>query len=77
MCPLHHPNLVKLWGGVWNEGADKLCIVLEFCATGSLSTFLCKDPGTWEGLRHGLALGAAKGLRYLHHELNEPLIHRQ
>lgn len=32
--------------------------------------------GTWEGLRHGLALGIAKGLRYLHHGLAEPLIHR-
>ena len=31
MCPLHHPHLVKLIGGVWNEGADQLCIVLEYC----------------------------------------------
>ena len=30
MAPLHHPNLVKLYGGCWNEGADKLCIVLEY-----------------------------------------------
>jgi serine/threonine protein kinase len=90
MAPLHHPNLVRLFGGVWNEGADKLCIVLEFCANGSLKTFLTpKCPrffvtskirretvGTWESLRHGLALGTAKGLAYIHHELAEPLIHR-
>ena len=36
MAPLSHPNLVKLYGGCWNEGADKLCIVLEFCARGDL-----------------------------------------
>ena len=76
MAPLHHPNLVRLWGGVWNEGADKLCIVLEFCANGSLKSFLKEDPGTWAGVRHGLAIGTAKALAYLHHELAEPLIHR-
>ena len=76
MAPLHHPNLVQLVGGVWNEGADKLCIVLEFCANGSLKSFLRDDPGTWAGMRHGLALNTAKGLAYLHHELAEPLIHR-
>ena len=76
MAPLHHPNLVKLWGGVWNEGADKLCIVLEFCANGSLKSFLKKGAGTWTGMRHGLAVDTAKGLAYLHHELAEPLIHR-
>ena len=76
MCPLHHSNLVRLYGGVWNEGADKLCIVLEYCGNGSFKTFLKEDTGTWEDLRHGLALGAAHGLAYLHHELKEPLIHR-
>ena len=85
MAPLHHPNLVRLWGGVWNEGADKLCIVLEFCHNGSLDSFLGQEnlqgtPSsaiTWEdGLHYGLALGVAKCLSYLHHDLSEPLIHR-
>ena len=76
MAPLHHPNLVRLWGGVWNEGADKLCIVLELCPHGSFNTYLKRVEGTWEDLHHGLALGTAKCLSYLHHELAEPLIHR-
>ena len=76
MAPLHHPNLVRLWGGVWNEGADKLCIVLELCPHGSFNIFLKRVEGTWEDLHHGLALGTAKCLSYLHHELAEPLIHR-
>ena len=69
-------NLVMLFGGVWNEGADKLCIVLEFCANGSFKTFLKGNESSWIDLRHGLALGTAKGLAYLHHGLTEPLIHR-
>ena len=76
MCPLHHKNLVRLYGGVWIEGADKLCIVLEYCKLGSLNTFLAEEAGTWEDLRHGLALDVASCLSYLHHDMKEPLIHR-
>ena len=76
MAPLHHQHLVRLYGGVWNEGADKLCIVLEFCANGSLKSFLKGSKSSWAGLRRSLAVGTAKGLAYLHHELAEPLIHR-
>ena len=53
-----------------------MCIVLELCQHGSLTTFLKDEAGTWEGLRYGLALGGAKCLSYLHHDLKEPLIHR-
>ena len=40
MTPFNHPNLVKLYGGCWNEGPDKLCLVLEFCPKGSLRTLM-------------------------------------
>ena len=64
MCPLHHSNLVRLYGGVWNEGADKLCIVLELCANGSLDGFLrLRTATSWNQLGYGLALGASKGMR--------------
>ena len=41
-----------------------------------LKAFLREEVGTWTGMRHGLAVDTAKGLAYLHHDLAEPLIHR-
>ena len=78
MAPLRHPNLVKLYGGCWNEGADKLCIVLEYASRGSLKTIMAGNDvfGTWASPRYDWALGVAQCFKYLHHELNEPLIHR-
>ena len=78
MTPLNHPNLVKLYGGCWNEGPDKLCLVLEFCPMGSLRTLMdgTKRLGTWADPRVNLALGIARCFKYLHHGLNDPVIHR-
>ena len=78
MTPLNHPNLVKLYGGCWNEGPDKLCLVLEFCPMGSLRTLMdgTKRLGTWADPRINLALGIALCFKYLHHGLNDPVIHR-
>lgn len=77
MAPLRHVNIVRLWGGCWNEGADKLCIVLEFASKGSLKSLMDRtEVGTWASPRFDWALGLARGFKYLHHELNEPLIHR-
>ena len=78
MAPLKHPNLVHLHGAVWNEGPDKLCLVLDYVSGGSLREVL--RPGTrgvtWNIEGFGLAHGVAKCFRYLHHELREPLVHR-
>ncbi len=78
MTPLNHPNLVKFYGGVWSEGADKLCLVLEYCSRGSLLTLMdgTKRLGTWADPRFNLALGIAQCFKYLHHGLNDPVIHR-
>ena len=66
-----------------SEGADKLCIILEFCPHGSLKTFLGGDTSEsngefmeWDTGLHALALGVAECLRYLHHDLGSALIHR-
>ena len=78
MAPLHHSNLVHLFGAVWSEGPDKLCIVLEYVEGGSLQDVLV--PGlnrvTWSGAGFGLAHGTAKCMRYLHHDLRDPILHR-
>ena len=78
MAPLKHPNLVHLHGAVWNEGPDKLCLVLEYIEGGTLRDVL--RPGlrgvTWNIEGFGLAHGVAKCFRYLHHELREPVLHR-
>ncbi|XP_076954664.1 receptor-like cytoplasmic kinase 176 [Bidens hawaiensis] len=63
---LHHPNLVQLIGYCL-EG-DKRLLVYEFMSRGSLENHLFKrssKPLSWT-LRLKAALGAAKGLAYLH-----------
>ena len=65
-------------GACWTDGPDKLCLLLEYCAQGSVNTIL-KDPKyTWFKTNHKLALGIAQCFKYLHHEQpnGKPLIHR-
>ena len=77
MAPLKHPHLVRMYGGVWSEGPDKLCLVLEYVDGGSLRGWLTPmKAGAWENPRFGFAHGIAKCFRYLHLERPEPLIHR-
>merc|ERR1711871_742818 len=64
-------------GACWQDGPDKLALVLELASRGSLATFFKQDTeGTWAEPRYGFALGVAKCMKYLHHELSKPLIHR-
>ncbi|KAL5199436.1 hypothetical protein ABZP36_020639 [Zizania latifolia] len=63
---LSHPNLVKLLGYCWED--KELLLVYEFMAKGSLENHLFKrgcPPLTWE-LRLKIAIGAARGLAFLH-----------
>ena len=78
MAPLHHPNLVNMIGACWNDGPDKLCLVLEFCDRGTVRDLLKSEAHTWLSTHYNLALGIAKCFRYLHHEQpnGEALIHR-
>ncbi|PKI63230.1 hypothetical protein CRG98_016415 [Punica granatum] len=72
---LHHPNLVKLIG-YCQEGEHRL-LVYEYMPRGSLESHLF---GTWPqplpwGVRVKVAIGAARGLAFLH-ESEQPVIYR-
>ncbi|KAK2648714.1 hypothetical protein Ddye_016203 [Dipteronia dyeriana] len=75
---LHHRNLVKLIG-ICIEGRMR-CLVYELVRNGSVESHLHgfdKNEGTldWEA-RMKIALGAARGLAYLHEDSNPRVIHR-
>ncbi|CAL5060754.1 unnamed protein product [Urochloa decumbens] len=63
---LSHPNLVKLLGYCFED--KELLLVYEFMAKGSLENHLFRRgcaPLSWE-LRLKIAIGAARGLAFLH-----------
>ncbi|XP_057722521.1 receptor-like serine/threonine-protein kinase ALE2 [Arachis stenosperma] len=75
---LHHRNLVKLLG-ICIEGRRR-CLVYELVHNGSVESHLHgvdkkKGPLDWEA-RMKIALGAARGLAYLHEDSNPRVIHR-
>ncbi|KAL5538880.1 hypothetical protein UlMin_043123 [Ulmus minor] len=75
---LHHRNLVKLIG-ICIEGR-KRCLVYEIVHNGSVESHLHgvdkeKGPLDWDA-RMKIALGAARGLAYLHEDSNPRVIHR-
>lgn len=75
---LHHRNLVKLLG-VCIEGR-KCCLIYELVHNGSVESHLHgvdkrKEPLDWDA-RVKIALGAARGLAYLHEDSNPHVIHR-
>ncbi|KAG8367431.1 hypothetical protein BUALT_Bualt16G0071300 [Buddleja alternifolia] len=71
---LHHPNLVKLIGYCIED--DQRLLVYEFMTRGSLENHLFRRtiPLPWSN-RIKIALGAAKGLAFLHCG-TEPVIYR-
>ncbi|XP_026399531.1 proline-rich receptor-like protein kinase PERK10 isoform X3 [Papaver somniferum] len=75
---LHHRNLVKLIGICIEEKAR--CLVYELIANGSVESHLHGPdkeiaPLDW-GSRIKIALGAARGLAYLHEDSSPHVIHR-
>ena len=34
MSPLRHPNIIFFYGGVWLEGASRMCLVVEYAGRG-------------------------------------------
>ncbi|CAD6234646.1 unnamed protein product [Miscanthus lutarioriparius] len=70
-----HRNLVRLLG-FCHEGANRL-LVYEYMSNGSLAERLFKNSGgppVWSE-RMGIALDVARGLHYLHDELDSRVIH--
>uniref|UniRef100_A0A2P2JSF5 Receptor-like serine/threonine-protein kinase ALE2 isoform X1 n=1 Tax=Rhizophora mucronata TaxID=61149 RepID=A0A2P2JSF5_RHIMU len=75
---LHHRNLVKLIG-TCTEGHIH-CLVYELIPNGSVESHLHgvdkkTDPLDWDA-RMKIALGAARGLAYLHEDSSPCVIHR-
>ncbi|PNT69428.1 hypothetical protein BRADI_3g55237v3 [Brachypodium distachyon] len=75
---LHHRNLVKLIGICIER--TRRCLVYELIRNGSVESHLHgadKDKGmlNWD-VRMKIALGAARGLAYLHEDSNPHVIHR-
>ncbi|KAL2335556.1 hypothetical protein Fmac_016769 [Flemingia macrophylla] len=72
---LLHPNLVKLIGFCIED--DQRLLVYEFMPRGSLENHLFRRPLPlpWS-IRMKIALGAAKGLAFLHEEAQRPIIYR-
>ncbi|XP_047315199.1 receptor-like serine/threonine-protein kinase ALE2 isoform X5 [Impatiens glandulifera] len=74
---LHHRNLVKLLGICFEERIR--CLVYELIPNGSVEAHLHgtdkKESLDWD-TRLKIALGAARGLAYLHEDSNPRVIHR-
>eukprot|EP00252_Welwitschia_mirabilis_P002024 TRINITY_DN11974_c0_g1_i1.p1 TRINITY_DN11974_c0_g1~~TRINITY_DN11974_c0_g1_i1.p1 ORF type:complete len:285 (-),score=53.62 TRINITY_DN11974_c0_g1_i1:28-882(-) len=74
---LHHRNLVSLVG--YCDDQDEQMLVYEYMPNGTLKDHLSGSSGHRPldfGTRLRLALGAAKGILYLHTEADPPIIHR-
>ncbi|KAF2296488.1 hypothetical protein GH714_040446 [Hevea brasiliensis] len=76
LSAVRHVNVVKLYCSITSE--DSNLLVYEYLPNGSLWDQLhsCnKIKMRWE-LRYAIAVGAARGLEYLHHGFDRPVIHR-
>lgn len=79
LSSIRHVNVVKLYCSITSEDASLL--VYEHMPNGSLWERLHTESGgklgglDWE-TRYEIAVGAARGLEYLHHGWDRPILHR-
>ncbi|XVF39711.1 hypothetical protein PTKIN_Ptkin01aG0055000 [Pterospermum kingtungense] len=76
LSSIRHVNVVKLYCSITSE--DSSLLVYEYLPNGSLWDRLHtsqKMELDWD-TRYEIAVGAAKGLEYLHHGCERPVIHR-
>lgn len=73
---VRHVNVVKLYCSITSEEWDVL--VYEYMVNGSLwdRMHTCRKMEMDWGVRYEVAVGSARGLEYLHHGCNRPVIHR-
>ncbi|KAI4321094.1 hypothetical protein MLD38_034515 [Melastoma candidum] len=76
LSSIRHVNVVKLYCSITSD--DSSLLVYEYLPNGSLWDRLHtsrKIDLDWE-TRYHIAVGAAKGLEYLHHGYEKPVLHR-
>lgn len=76
LSSIRHINVVKLFCSITSQ--DSSLLVYEYMPNGSLWDRLHTNKKLgldWQN-RYEIALGAAKGLEYLHHGYERPMIHR-
>ncbi|KAG0520333.1 hypothetical protein BDA96_08G065400 [Sorghum bicolor] len=75
LCNIRHNNIVKLLCCL--SGTESKLLVYDYMDNGSLDRWLHGDyvPLDWP-TRVIVAVGAAQGLCYMHHECSPPIIHR-
>ncbi|KAI4331898.1 hypothetical protein L6164_016846 [Bauhinia variegata] len=76
---IRHRNILKLYACLLKGGSNFL--VFEYMPNGNLFQALhrqkkCGMPELDWNQRYKIALGAAKGIAYLHHDCSPPIIHR-
>ncbi|CAA2994888.1 receptor kinase HAIKU2 [Olea europaea subsp. europaea] len=76
LSSIRHINVVKLYCSITSE--DSSLLVYEYMPNGSLWDRLhtCRKLALDWDTRYEIAVGAAKGLEYLHHGCDRPVIHR-
>ncbi|GLJ48938.1 hypothetical protein SUGI_1032490 [Cryptomeria japonica] len=77
---IRHTNILNLLCCIWSEESDFKLLVYEYMPNGSLLERLQNSQGPQMGLpwptRYKIALGAARGLSYMHHDCTPPILHR-
>jgi serine/threonine protein kinase len=73
---LKHRNLVNLIGSYISE--TEALLIYEFLSGGDLDSYLFGDKKIFKewSVRHNVLLGSARGFKYLHHDNNPAVIHR-